>query len=912
VRRAGGAGHQACFWSLEHGPTGLTVHTTCMTETLSEDAGAHSPALERFPFTKFLPPALDERVVTDHLVDRLEAANSTRPLTVVTAPAGSGKTTALAAWAAAVAADVVWVRIGPDDNEPTVLAAALLEGGRRQLGNDFGGRLAQLLAHAGPAPTPGQLVTALVNDLGDHGAVTLVLDDLHEVTDGATSAFLDELIEHLPSDVRVVIGSRTEPELSLARRRVRGEVAELGLADLRLDEQAIRQVLGRDGAVDDDAVSAVARASRGWAAAVRLAAAGFGGGWKAGADPTSAAQPDVWRFLAEEVFASQPDDVRAFLLDTSILEELTPQVCEHVTGRSDAAAMLTVLERRQLFVSRFAGSDGPAWRYHDLFADFLHDRLQEERGDGEVVDGERRAADALPPALAVPHLLAVGDHAQVATVAADVAFAHLDNSVIVAVAPWIRELPSELIEGDHRLAVLLAWRDEIDGRLDDIVARLKPLHRHLMSTGDELAATEVGLQLAVPYIMQGDLDEAGKLLDGALDQPLEGWARIAAVAIQMWWARGSGDWTEASRMLAEGFEQTRHTVDLRGHRVFATAMSSVLLFADQGPAWVGQQTRHLAARLDGNGSTLSLTALRPVLAGAAWLERDIAGATVEVRQCLDESTEFGGLATVHQDAEILLLALSLLAEDHATIRVTVDGAIARMETSPFDATLRALYASAAARSAWLRGDRAHLAATIDLLGDPERPEDEIVRTVAELLQARGDGGGGGFSERLADAEAMQRDHRCWFGAGRPGLERATLLLEEGRTMAAVEAAEPTLAAGAEYGAGLLLPDATWHVPLLEACARAGNHPQLVGEVLEVLERRSAPAAAAIPGTSERLSVRELEVLALVAAGGSNRDIAAELYISEVTVKSHLTRILRKLDATSRTHAVARARELHLL
>jgi DNA-binding NarL/FixJ family response regulator len=137
-------------------------------------------------------------------------------------------------------------------------------------------------------------------------------------------------------------------------------------------------------------------------------------------------------------------------------------------------------------------------------------------------------------------------------------------------------------------------------------------------------------------------------------------------------------------------------------------------------------------------------------------------------------------------------------------------------------------------------------------------------------------------------------------------------LDAGHADDALAAAEPTLATAADLGAGLMLADAGSHRNLLRRCADAGLYADVAKAVLEALARPAVPAAVEVPGTGEALSAREVEVLGHVARGRSNREIAADLYISEVTVKSHLTRILRKLDATSRTHAVARARELHLL
>lgn len=165
----------------------------------------------------------------------------------------------------------MWVRLDPEDAAPTALAAALLEGGRRQLGAAFGDRLGHLLAYTGAAPTSRQLVTSLVNDLGDEAPLTLVLDDGHAIDDRTTWAFLEDLVDHLPPNVRVVLGTRVEPALALPRRRVRGRVADLGLDDLRLDREAVRRVLTHEATVSDEQVDEVLLTSGGWAAAVRLA-----------------------------------------------------------------------------------------------------------------------------------------------------------------------------------------------------------------------------------------------------------------------------------------------------------------------------------------------------------------------------------------------------------------------------------------------------------------------------------------------------------------------------------------------------------------------------------------------------------------------------------------------------------------
>jgi LuxR family transcriptional regulator, maltose regulon positive regulatory protein len=796
-----------------------------------------------FPFTKFVPPRLDDRVVVDRVVERLQVAVADHPLTVVAAPAGSGKTTALAAWARAAEGPVVWLRLGAEDATPPAAAAALLEGIRREVPG-FGARLEQVLGGAETSASTHHLVTALVNDLHDGPGLRLALDDFHEIADADAAGLFDALADHLPEACRLVVASRTEPPLSLPRRRVRGELAELGLDDLRLDAASIRTVLGHGGDADEAAVEALAAGSGGWAAAVRLAAAGAVAGLAEGRapdlDPVASVQAELWRFLADEVLDAQPADLRAFLLDTAVLDELTPQVCAAVTGRPDAGAVLSELDRRNLFLARYVSDAGVAWRYHDLFAAFLRDHLRAERGEQQIAELHRRAAGALPSALAVPHLLAAGEHDRVAELALEVALTDMDPGIVAVVLPWIEALPGDVIERNPQLSLMLAWRDEMTGRPEPILARLEPLYARLLDAGEDLVAAEIAVQLAAAHLMTGHLEPVGRMLDHALAQPLEGWSRVAVHAVRMHWCRDVGDWAGASQALAAAFDVALATGDLATDRTLAGALSWTLLFADQGPAWMLERTGRLDARLGEHGRLLSRTGLRPVLAAGALLRLDVSAAADQVRRCLAESGEVGRLAWTHQEAETVLLALSLVAGDHATVRAVVSEALERMDTSPLDAAVRFTHAHAALRSAWQRTDADGIAFVLDLLSEPARDEEQVVRAQAEALHARQSGRGLDALDVLAEAEQTQRRLRCWLGAGLPGLERASILLEARHGADALDAAEPTLAAAAELGPGLLLPDGGSHRDLLARCADAGLHAEVAQAVLDVLDRPAPP------------------------------------------------------------------------
>ena len=906
-----------------------TLHTPGMDAVRADPTAAPGTTPEPFAFTKFLPPVLDRRVVADRLVERLDATTASRALTLVVAPAGSGKTTALAAWAAATSATVLWVRLDEGDRELTTLAAAVLEGGRRTLGAGFGGRVAQLLAYPGAAPSSRQLTVALVNDLGECGPLTLVLDDVQAVAATPALGLLDELLDHQPPQLRIVLGSRDEPELSLARRRVRGEVADLGLADLLLDRDAIAAVLARDALLAQDAVlapdagvvdahvDAVLAASGGWPAAVRLATTHLD---VEVADPATlaAALPDVHadlhRFLAEEVLDRLPGHLRDFLLEISVLDELSPGLCDALTGRSDSRQLLAELDRRNLFLTRHRHGVEEAWRLHDLFAAFLRDTLAVRVPREHLAELHLRAARALPPLRALPHLLAGGAYVEAARSIVELGFADLDTASVLRLLPALRQLPTEVRAGDHRLAMLEAMAAHAVGDAPTVVGALVPVRDRLRAAGDEAAAAEVNVMLAEAWLQLGDLEQSGASIEQARAHVPDEWRPLVST-VAIWWCFYRDDWSGFGESFVSAVEAALRAPEPWLRKQVALAMSPLLLFVAPGPAWVAAAADQLAAGLH-DDDRATRTSMRPAQAGAALLRLDVARARDELERCLSESEGYGRLAWKHQEAECLRLAIALGTGELATAQRIVDDALPRLE-DPVYRQYGSIYVLAAVRLAWLAGEHraaAELARRQLAVGASiGHAEEAVARAVAEGMVARIEGRHEQALAILHEGEQVQREGRCWLWTGLPGLDRAAILLEQGRTPAAIEAALPTLDVAAALGPGILLPDARINRAVIDRCARAGVHPELLRAVLAAgTPATGVGTPAPIPGTDEVLSPREQEVLAQVATGASNREIAAALFISEVTVKSHLTRILRKLDATSRTQAVARARQLRLL
>ena len=298
---------------------------------------------------------------------------------LVCAPAGFGKTALLAEWARGDGHPVAWLGLDGGDSDPARFwrhAVAALDRARPGLAGRVG------------PPPPGSLaglVTALINELAaDPGPdeVLLVLDDYHLVDSGPVHESVAFLLENLPPGLRVVVSSRADPPLPLARLRARGQLAELRAADLRFTPEEAAGLLGETAGPGLPAAAAETLTARteGWAAGLQLAALSLRGH----ADPAgflaafSGSHRFVLDYLADEVLDRQTSEVRAFLLETSVLERLSAELCDAVTGRAGSQAMLAGIERAGLFLVPLDEVRG-WWRYHHLFADLLRARLQAEQ-----------------------------------------------------------------------------------------------------------------------------------------------------------------------------------------------------------------------------------------------------------------------------------------------------------------------------------------------------------------------------------------------------------------------------------------------------------------------------------------------------------------------------------------------------
>jgi LuxR family maltose regulon positive regulatory protein len=405
-----------------------------------------------------------------------------RELVLVCTPAGFGKTSLLGDWARHRRRPVAWLSLDAGDNDPARFwrhVAAALDGVRPGVAE----RVAGLLGPPPPRSFAG-LVAALVNELADaDDELVLMLDDYHLIRVAAVHASLGFLLEHLPASLRLVLASRADPPLPLARLRARGQLAELRAADLRFTPEEAAQLLHAavGPELSEAAVATLEARTEGWVAGLQLAALSLRGHGDIAAfvEGFSGGHRYVLDYLTEEVLARQPEPLRGFLLETSVLERLSGPLCDAVTGRADSQALLEESERANLFLVPLDEVRG-WWRYHHLFADLLRARLQLTHPERVPQLHHAAAAWSEQHGLAddaVRHALAAGDAAWAARLVEQHLQARFQRSEGVTVNRWLNALPDELVGSRPRLLVARAVWAVVGGRVEEVEPLLQAAER---------------------------------------------------------------------------------------------------------------------------------------------------------------------------------------------------------------------------------------------------------------------------------------------------------------------------------------------------------------------------------------------------------------------------------------------------
>jgi LuxR family maltose regulon positive regulatory protein len=436
----------------------------------------------------YIPPPRSNAVPRTRLIACLNAGLHGK-LTLIAAPAGFGKTTLVSAWVALCDQQVAWLSLDEGDSDPTrfliYFVAAL-----QTIVPTIGAGVLGVLQSPQPPPTESML-TALLNDIAtlpDH--VILVLDDYHILDAKPIDAALTFLLEHMPPQLHLVIATREDPQLPLARLRVRDQLTELRDMDLRFTpaEAAafLTHVMGLNLSTED--IDALEARTEGWIAGLQLAALSLRGHHDATSFIRSftGSSRFIIDYLAEEVLERQPERVRSFLLQTSILDRLHGPLCDAVSGQTGGSTRLEALEHGNFFVVPL--DDQRHWyRYHHLFADVLATHLRAEQPD-QVATLHRRAsawyAQHGAAADAIRHALAAEDFARAADLVELASPAMSRNRQEAILLGWLQSLPDELLQYRPVLGVTYAHVLMASGELEGVEARLQDAERWLNTTAD--------------------------------------------------------------------------------------------------------------------------------------------------------------------------------------------------------------------------------------------------------------------------------------------------------------------------------------------------------------------------------------------------------------------------------------------
>jgi LuxR family transcriptional regulator, maltose regulon positive regulatory protein len=880
--------------------------------------------------SKLAVPSMPGRMVERPRLLALLDAGVQRPVTLVAAPAGSGKTTMLTCWMSTGSPPgaVAWLSLDPGDNDPvrfwTYVLAALCQSGA--VPADSG--LRTLL----PSPRGDDaLLPSLLQGLDELASpVVLVLDDVHELTEPGVLDGIGFLVRHAPPQLRLVLSTRTDPPLPLHRLLVSGRLTQLRAADLAFTVAEVAELLAEydyRSRLSDDDVAVLQARTEGWAAGLRLAAVSM------------QQQPDLHRYVMElagderslagylvsEVLERQPAELRGFLLRTCVVDELSGGLADALTGRDDGERTLARLERANAFVVAL-GSRREWYRYHRLFAELLRYELRREAPQ-EVAELRRRAARWYAghglPADAVQQAVTVGDWGYAAELIAEHGLDLALHGHDQGFRELLDRLPADVAHLDPELVLLVA-AERIAAAEDGAEASLLLAREQEGMLADD-RRPRFALVLAICRLLQasraGDRDEvlaAGRaalaahaqLGGGASMGGVAAAARAAALsglgAAELW--TGELDAAEAHLQAGEAAALGAGLDDVRLECLSTLALLQAIegrlsLAVRTAEAAVGAAGEHAGASSAVAGALLALAWVhyqRDDLATAgSYLQQAAEGAGTAADRPLRAAVKMTGarLRAAQADPVGALAELGAARRDLAgwdpprllsrwLATVEAELQLAAGDTEPATAPLGSVGKDepvaapemvAVARLRLAEGDPAAAVSTLSPFLDGSMPLDLDTRIRAWLLHALA-------SHALDDVDQAAASLRHAVDLAEPEEHRRVFL----------DVGAPGPALVARYRDWV---DVAW--PFLDELAQAALDP--------------APAVVSpMPALIQRLSERERAVLRYLPTMLTFVEIGSELYISVNTTKSHVRSIYRKLGVVGRRDAVRRARQLQLL
>lgn len=904
--------------------------------------------------TKFYIPPLRENVVLrPRLIERL-SEGLRRKLTLVSAPAGFGKTTLLGEWIATITPAplpqgagsgmrVAWFSLDEGDGDPARFWSHFIAAVQTLMPDIGEGALGALQS---PQPPPIEsILTSLLNEIAAlPGAFILVLDDYHLVDSQPIDDALTFLIERLPPQMHLVVVTREDPNLPLPRLRARAQLTELRVKDLRFTESEAAEFLNQTMRLRLTAadIGALETRTEGWIAGLQLAALSMQGLPDATGfiQSFTGSHHFVLDYLLEEVLHKQPEAIQSFLLQTSILERMCAPLCDAILLDSsvNGQATLEYLEHANLFIVPL-DNERRWYRYHHLFAELLQNRLARAYPD-QVADLHRRASDWFASNdffyEAMTHALTVQDWPRAADVIERYDELPIQGEIDTRLG-WLEAFPPQVLLGRPRLGLVYAWTLFMANQIDRAESQLNQLEP-LVQTAPSLLGELYVIRMMVAtrrFDMPAFIELARQALSRVPPEEASPRSRIL-LTLGVAYEEMSGDHAAAKRAFREAYELGKATPSVSIVGSAPLPLTALAYLADY--EWLEGNLRNAFQMYEqaiglaekwGGQSSLALCFAQQGKAGLLYEWNDLDGAASALQECfrIGDLWRSARLLAPAYGLSALVLQARGQAEEALAMMRRAEQITRDSYSSPFDLGMLAFYQI----SLWIA--------------------ENDFQAIAQWEQGH-DSGWRSQTGRARDALAIvlaraqiARFHRA-REASAPGRARALIetTLEQAHTggmkltvtrlllldALALGAQGDVASAIATLERALALAEPENYIrsfldlgePLRELLARsleaqALTEANLRAYVSGLLSRFGADAPVElsqpkVDALIAPLTERELEVLRLVAQGLSNREIGERLFLALSTVKGHTRVIFDKLQVERRTEAVARARELGLL
>jgi LuxR family maltose regulon positive regulatory protein len=866
----------------------------------------------------FTPPVRKNIVPRPRLIEQLNEGLEGK-LTLISAPAGFGKTTLVSEWLANCGRPIAWLSLDEGDNDLarflTYLIAAL-----QTISIDIGSGVLPMLQSPQP-PSSESILTSLLNEIVTiPDPFFLVLDDFHVIDAKPVENTLVFMIEHLPLQVHLVIATREDPSLPLARYRAQGQLIELRTADLRFTSseaaEFLNQVMNLNLSVED--ITALETRTEGWIAGLQMAAISMRGLTDTSSfiQSFTGSHRFVLDYLLEEVLQRQPIEVQTFLLRTAILERLCGPLCDAILGPPSVSGqeILEHLESANLFIVPL-DNERRWYRYHHLFADLLRQRLGQRLTPVEIAEYHIRASqwyeDHNLDIEAFQHAAAAGevDHAMRLIEGKGIPLYH--RGALFPILNWLESLPKTELDKRPVLWLIYARALTSSGQASGVEEKLQAAETAMQ--GDELSieardiigsiASNRATLAYTKYQPDTVIFQAQRALEYLSPDNLPT-RTITTFTLGVGFMQ-KGDRTAATRAFTDAISVSQKT----GH-TFVTSLATMALGNMQfmeNKLYLAAETHRQALRLFGVQPLPIACEAHLGLAQICYEWNDLDAAEQHGQQALQLARQFEKVIDRYIICEVLLARLKLARGDAAAATAMLAETEQSVRQNNF--VHREPEVTAAQVMVLLKQGRPLVAA--DLVGKYELPLSQ-----ACVLLAQGE-----YSSALAVLEAycQQVEAKGWADERLKALVLQALVLRaHGEKDKAVQMLCEALALAEPGGfIRLFVDEGAPMAQLLREAASQGVMPAYTGKLLSAFdaEQRKSEGKPAQPLTQpliEPLSQRELKILQLIAQGLSNREISERLFLALDTVKGHNRNIFDKLQVKSRTEAIARAHELGLL